>query len=182
AVMRAIAREPDLALVQRAPVAEAAGGGWLTRPMVPLWMMALLLVAAGALLAWSLTRAPAPAPSTRLAKSPAAPATAPKHAAPCVTPRAVTPNTAAPVYVYRFVLRAPSARRVALVGDFNGWKAQQTLLRDDNGDGTWSVTLRLSPGRYRYKFLVDGQRWVVDPDAPASASDGFGGRNAVITL
>ena len=80
------------------------------------------------------------------------------------------------------MLRAPSARRVALVGDFNGWKAQQTLLRDDNGDGTWSVTLRLSPGRYRYKFLVDGQRWVVDPDAPASASDGFGGRNAVITL
>ncbi len=81
----------------------------------------------------------------------------------------------------RFVLRAPAARSVAVAGDFNGWRAEATALRRGEG-GVWSVLVPLAPGRrYEYAFLVDGE-WVADPGAPASAEDGFGGRNAVMEL
>ncbi|MCK5796293.1 MAG: hypothetical protein KAI47_03865, partial [Deltaproteobacteria bacterium] len=79
----------------------------------------------------------------------------------------------------RFVFHAAKAKRVAVVGDFNHWKRQGTILADDNGDGLWSVTVYLPPGRYQYKFVVDG-KWVVDPDASGYLGDGFGGRNAVL--
>ena len=41
----------------------------------------------------------------------------------------------------------------------------------------WSVTIKLSPGTYQYKFVVDGTTWIKDPYAPSEAPDGFGGRN-----
>lgn len=81
----------------------------------------------------------------------------------------------------RIELHAPAARSVAVAGDFNGWRAEATPLRRGEG-GAWSVLVPLAPGRrYEYAFLVDGE-WVADPGAPASAEDGFGGRNAVMEL
>ncbi|MCX7750195.1 MAG: isoamylase early set domain-containing protein [Candidatus Bipolaricaulota bacterium] len=56
-----------------------------------------------------------------------------------------------------FTLAAPGAREVALVGDFSAW--QPITLFDHDGDGVWSVTVGLPPGRYEYAFVVDG-RWV----------------------
>jgi 1,4-alpha-glucan branching enzyme len=46
----------------------------------------------------------------------------------------------------------------------------------------WSVTLPLTPGRYEYMFVVDGQRWVSDPAAIEQSDDGFGARNAVLEV
>ncbi len=78
----------------------------------------------------------------------------------------------------RFVLDAP-AGAVALVGDFNDWDPQ-TLPLVRRG-GSWSVTLRLPPGRYRYAFVADGDRWLNDPSHPA-APDEFGTPTSVITV
>jgi hypothetical protein len=82
----------------------------------------------------------------------------------------------------RFQLKAPQAKQVFLAGDFNGWSVTTTPLAEMDGSGVWSVTVPLAPGRYQYKFLVDGRRWVIEPDAPAYHSDGFGGRNSVLIL
>lgn len=82
----------------------------------------------------------------------------------------------------RFELPAPKASRVTVVGDFNDWNTAATDLRDDDGDGIWTVTVGLHKGRYAYKFLVDGQQWVLDPDAEAVRPDGFGGQNALLRL
>lgn len=79
----------------------------------------------------------------------------------------------------RFALQAPTSRRVALVGDFNDWNRDAAPLRQ--GRGEWSVTLRLRPGRYRYSFLVDGQRWVADQAIPADDDD-FKTPTSVITV
>lgn len=56
----------------------------------------------------------------------------------------------------------PSAQVVALVGDFNAWKADGKLMKRDAG-GLWNVKVSLAPGTYQYKFVVNGERWEEDP-------------------
>jgi hypothetical protein len=78
-------------------------------------------------------------------------------------------------------LSAP-ASQVMVVGDFNDWDPAATPLRPGNEGGTWTVELRLPPGRYRYTFLVDGRRWVPDPVEPRAADDDFGAPTSVLTV
>lgn len=73
------------------------------------------------------------------------------------------------------------AASVWLSGDWLGWPGDPSvgaieLARDGAG---WSVTLTLEPGRYLYKFIVDGSTWVADPNNPLTEDDGFGGVNSV---
>lgn len=56
-----------------------------------------------------------------------------------------------------FVIAAPGAKTVAVVGDFSAW--QPIPLSDPDGDGIWTASIPLPPGRYEYAFLVDG-KWV----------------------
>ncbi len=81
----------------------------------------------------------------------------------------------------QFVLTAPRASSVHLVGDFNDWDAAATPLRHERG-AVWSVTIPLLPGRYRYTFVVDGRRWVADPGKPPALGDDFGRPTSVITV
>jgi hypothetical protein len=81
-----------------------------------------------------------------------------------------------------FVLYAPGAQSVTVVGDFNGWDTGATPLRRTGAAGAWVVTVPLSPGRYRYAFLIDGTRWVADPGAPRAPDDDFGTPNSVLTV
>jgi hypothetical protein len=87
-----------------------------------------------------------------------------------------------PATVIRFTLHAPGAERVSLVGDFNGWRSDEILLSDTTGRGHFSGALPLRPGRYAYMFVVDGSTWVTDPTAEGHRDDGFGNRNAVVTV
>lgn len=82
----------------------------------------------------------------------------------------------------QFVLVAPAAKTVAVVGDFNDWNlSAATPLVREAGDGVWWVTLPLPPGRYRYAYIVDGGTWRSDPDAPA-ADDEFGRPSSVVSI
>ncbi|MBI2571358.1 MAG: hypothetical protein HYV63_30495 [Candidatus Schekmanbacteria bacterium] len=60
-----------------------------------------------------------------------------------------------------FVVYRPST--IALVGDFNHWNKVSHLLEDLDGDGVWTVSIDVPPGRYRYNFLVDETNWFADP-------------------
>lgn len=82
----------------------------------------------------------------------------------------------------QFVFYAPQAGSVALVGDFNDWDRGATPLQRAAGGGFWSVTLPLPVGRHQYAFIVDGQRWMLDPDAPRTLVDDFGEPNSVVTV
>ena len=81
----------------------------------------------------------------------------------------------------QFVLVAPKAATVSVVGDFNDWNLSATPLVRAGGDGVWWVTLPLAPGHYRYSFVVDGATWLSDPEAPRS-EDEFGRPNSVVTI
>ncbi len=62
-----------------------------------------------------------------------------------------------------FRFEKADAQSVALVGEFNQWHAQPMARQ---ADGSWSLTIPLSPGTYGYKFFVDGKDWVFDPANP----------------
>lgn len=88
---------------------------------------------------------------------------------------------AAPVVYVQFVFSG-EARSVALAGDFNGWDPDRHVLRDPDGDGVWTGLFALPPGLHKYMYLVDGERWVTDPRAERYVDDGFGMRNALISI
>ncbi len=101
-------------------------------------------------------------------------------------PKEVVENTRLPVHdtvrVVKFVLVAPQAKEVALVGDFNRWDASATPMTRTPTGGTWSVTLPVAPGRHLYAFVVDGTQWLADPTAPLAPEDGFGAANSVLLV
>ena len=81
-----------------------------------------------------------------------------------------------------FVIDAPRASRVTLVGDFNNWDPGATPLVQVATTGKWRAVLPLPPGRYEYTFLIDGSRWVLDPGVPQSTGDDYGLPSSVITV
>lgn len=74
------------------------------------------------------------------------------------------------------------AHTVAIAGDFNGWNPQANILKDPEGDGIWTGTLKLEPGRYEYMFVLDGEKWLPDPNALRYVKDGFGNKNAILEI
>jgi hypothetical protein len=74
------------------------------------------------------------------------------------------------------------AHTVAIAGDFNGWNPQANILEDLEGDGIWTGTLKLEPGRYEYMFVLDGEKWLPDPNALRYVKDGFGNKNAILEI
>ena len=81
----------------------------------------------------------------------------------------------------RFYVKSPDAKKVAIVGSFNQWDKDKDALSGPDGDGIWSITLPLKDGRYEYLFLIDGEKWMLDPSVP-SVEDGMGGRNSVVYI
>lgn len=82
--------------------------------------------------------------------------------------------------VFQFVLVAPQAASVSLVGDFNDWDPARAPMR--TADGVWATVVPLAPGRYRYAFLVNGVEWRADPGAPRAMDDEFGAPSSVVTV
>lgn len=81
---------------------------------------------------------------------------------------------------FQFVLVAPQASSVSLVGDFNDWDPARSPMQ--TAHGVWATVVPLAPGRYRYAFLVNGREWRADPGAPAARDDEFGTPSSVVTV
>jgi hypothetical protein len=75
------------------------------------------------------------------------------------------------VHLVRFVLMAPGAKSVALVGDFNAWEKGATALEQTGQEGVWVASVVVPSGRHEYAFVVDGNRWVSDPSAPVKIDE-----------
>ena len=88
---------------------------------------------------------------------------------------AVSDNAAVRV---QFVLVAPDAKSVAVVGDFNDWNPSATPL--ESARGMWSSEEVVTAGRHDYAFVIDGTRWIADPSAPQAPADELGGGYSVL--
>jgi ATPases involved in chromosome partitioning len=78
----------------------------------------------------------------------------------------------------KFSVNAPQAKEIYVVGDFNHWKMNESSRLDKLEDGSWQKELTLTPGKYRYKFVVDGE-WVLDSQNEEKEQNPFGTYDSV---
>ena len=76
---------------------------------------------------------------------------------------------------------APEANTVAVAGEFNNWNEQAQMMKKTKA-GWWKTSLKLSPGQYQYRFVVDGQQWVEDPENPNKQLNEFAAYNSVLEV
>jgi hypothetical protein len=81
---------------------------------------------------------------------------------------------------HTFTLDAYSdAKKVTIAGSFNGWsKDGYPMIRKDS---RWVFPIRLKPGKYTYKFVVDG-KWILDPGNDLWEENEYGTGNSVIWI
>jgi hypothetical protein len=70
------------------------------------------------------------------------------------------------------------AQSVYLAGSFNDFKPMARRLDGPDGAGFFTTTLELPPGKYEYKFVVDGKLWRSDPGNPDIGKN----RNSVLRI
>lgn len=136
---------------------------WWRRPVVALSPASTLALAAGlaavAYLGGALTsRDPAASPQATVA--------------------GMQPDT---VHVVRFVFFDGAASSVHIVGDFNQWRKEATPLVRGSAAGVWTASVPVAAGVHEYAFIVDGQRWEVDPFA-LSITDEFGTASSLLSV
>ncbi len=77
-------------------------------------------------------------------------------------------------------LRRDDVSNVFVVGDFNNWQADDAS-RMSKVNGVWKRRLKLKPGTYRYRLVVDGI-WQEDPTNPETWENPFGERDSVLNV
>jgi len=79
-----------------------------------------------------------------------------------------------------FKFYAPLSLGVQVAGTFNKWNPAKGALRKD-AQGNWSGTFELKPGRYEYRFVVDGN-WENDQTNFEIVPNGLGTFNNVLNV
>lgn len=106
--------------------------------------------------------------------APAAKKSTPAKAAPKgVTTKRSVPST-------EFTVVAPDAKNVYLAGEFNNWNVSEFPMRRYK-NGLYKKSLKLTPGRYEYQFIVDGNWWT-DPKNSERVLNSFGTENSVLNI
>ncbi len=80
-----------------------------------------------------------------------------------------------------FSLESPQAADVRVVGHFNEWKIEKSLPLIRHENGMWKKSCYLAPGKYEYKFVVDG-KWITDPGNNHSVVNEFGSENSLLVV
>lgn len=79
-----------------------------------------------------------------------------------------------------FSLESTDADEVIVTGDFNNWDPKKHPMEKDE-NGNWIKTVMVLPGKYEYKFLVDGQ-WKEDPKNKELSFNCFGTYNNILNV
>ncbi|MCI0446283.1 S8 family serine peptidase [bacterium] len=81
-----------------------------------------------------------------------------------------------------FFYHDDSAEKVTLAGDFNNWNAGSIDFKKET-NGIWRTEIAIPErGRYRYKFIINGMRWIDDPGNGMKEPDNYGEFNSIVTL
>jgi len=78
-----------------------------------------------------------------------------------------------------FTVQAAEAERVQLAGDFNDWTLSGSEM--EAAGGVWKKTVKLPPGRYRYRYVIDG-RWQSDPLNAVAEPSAYGGDDSILVV
>src|SRR5690349_8549211 len=81
-----------------------------------------------------------------------------------------------------FVFHDDGAHSVSVAGDFNEWSHIATPLKR-NESGLWFTEIVVpQTGRFEYKFIINGHRWIEDPSNGMKSLDNYGGLNSVLVI
>jgi len=92
----------------------------------------------------------------------------------------IRPQMTGATHEVEFTFRAPEAKKVFIAGKFNDWNTRSMPMKKSK-DGTWRIKLNLSPGKYEYKYFVDGA-WASDLSCSELVPNPFGTENCVISV
>lgn len=77
-------------------------------------------------------------------------------------------------------VKAPEAKEVYLAGEFNNWKLDENSRMEQN-NGNWSKRINLNNGKYRYRFVIDGN-WSEDPNNPLKQVNPYGTMDSLLNI
>ncbi len=80
-----------------------------------------------------------------------------------------------------FALESSAAKDIHVAGDFNDWKINDESRLALGENGCWEKRVTLPHGRYRYKFIVDGE-WTIDSKNQAREINTFGSFDSVMEI
>ncbi|MFC1549152.1 AAA family ATPase, partial [Candidatus Omnitrophota bacterium] len=83
--------------------------------------------------------------------------------------------------VREFLVHAPQAGAVYVLGDFNDWQKAEASRLNKLENGQWSAHFTLKRGTYRYKFLIDDE-WTNDPENSDFETNIFGTIDSILKL
>jgi len=86
-----------------------------------------------------------------------------------------TANKGSNIMAVEFSFDAPDAKEVCLAGTFNNWDVRAIPMKNVDGKG-WRAKISLAPGRYEYKYRMDGV-WVEDVPGAEKIPNAFGTYN-----
>ncbi|OQB11204.1 MAG: Sporulation initiation inhibitor protein Soj [Candidatus Omnitrophica bacterium ADurb.Bin205] len=79
-----------------------------------------------------------------------------------------------------FSVFSPEAKDVFLVGEFNNWQINESGRMMQN-NGTWSKRINLNAGKYRYRFVIDGN-WIEDSSNPLKEVNPYGSVDSLVEI
>ena len=80
-----------------------------------------------------------------------------------------------------FSIHAEKGKTVYVAGEFNKWNPTSKKMAYKARSGIYSATLKLAPGTYQYKFVIDGT-WCADPANANAVPNTQGTFNSVIDV
>jgi len=81
----------------------------------------------------------------------------------------------------KFQLSAASGSKVFIAASFNHWSPNKNALKYNASAGHYSCSVLLEPGRYEYKFVINGV-WCVDPLCVEWAPNEHGSINSILNV
>ena len=98
---------------------------------------------------------------------------------PCAAKKAVAKKPATKNVT--FTVHADKGKAVYLAGVFNEWSLTAKKMAYKARSGIYTATVKLAPGSYEYKFVIDGT-WCADPENANSVPNDQGTFNSVIVV
>ena len=80
-----------------------------------------------------------------------------------------------------FTVHAEKDKAVYVAGEFNQWNPTAKKMAYKAKGGLYTATVKLVPGDYQYKFVIDGT-WCADPENTNAVPNDQGTFNSVITV
>lgn len=80
-----------------------------------------------------------------------------------------------------FTVHAEKGKAVYIAGEFNKWNPTAKKMAYKAKNGLYTATVKLAPGDYQYKFVIDGT-WCADPENANAVPNDQGTFNSIITV